>query len=54
MALLGISRPHLYRTVAKGGIVAVRVGDRTLFRRSDLVDFLQRLETLPAYRASVA
>jgi len=42
--LLAISRSRLYELIAEGKIRALKDGARTLVRRSELVNYLDRLE----------
>jgi excisionase family DNA binding protein len=40
--LLGISRPTLFRLIARGEITVVKIGRRTLFRPDDLRHFVDQ------------
>lgn len=42
--LLSISRSRLYELIAEGKIRVLKDGARTLVRRSELVNYLDRLE----------
>lgn len=42
---IGVGRTTIFELIRKGELKAVRLGARTLIRRADLADFLDRLPT---------